>query len=155
MMKSRATFFWMLFLMSPLTDAGMVMDMVTRNASGQETNRSKIYAQSKMIRIDEVGGPASEGTMIFRDNELVYVDHRDKSYMVMDEAMMEDMSVQISDAMKQMEAELAKMPNAGLSKHGALYGKDDRVNARDVQGPDEPGRIDGSDRRFPGAHDRL
>jgi hypothetical protein len=110
MMKSVAKLISMFLLFSPLASAGVVMEMVTRNASGQETERSRIYSQSKMIRMDEVRGDEIEATMIFLGNELLAVDHRDKSYIVMDEAMVDDVSAQISDAMKQMEAELANMP---------------------------------------------
>lgn len=112
MKKLTAASFSILLLLSPLANAGVVMDMVTRNAAGQETDRTRIYAQSNMIRMEEVvddeAGP--DGTMIFLGNEFLYVDHEDKSYIIMDESMIEDVSAQISDAMKQMEAELANMP---------------------------------------------
>jgi hypothetical protein len=110
MKKLVLTLIVMSSLLSPLAYAGVVMDMVTRNASGQETDRTKIYAQASMIRMDEVSGSETAGSMIFLGNEFLYVDHRDKSYIVMDEAMLNQVSTQISDAMKQMEAELANMP---------------------------------------------
>jgi hypothetical protein len=110
MKKSVLTSISMFLLLSPLAYAGVVMDLVTRNASGQETDRSRIYAQAKVIRMDEVRGDEAAASMIFLGNEFLYVDHRDKSYIVMDEAMLDEVSAQISDAMKQMEAELANMP---------------------------------------------
>jgi hypothetical protein len=110
MKKLVTTSISMLLLSSSFAYAGVVMDMVTRNAFGQETDRSRIYAQSKMIRMDEVSGDKAENTMIFLGNEFLAVDHSDKSYIVMDEAMLDEVSSQISDAMKQMEAELANMP---------------------------------------------
>ncbi len=100
----------MLFLLSSLAHAGVVMDMVTKKPSGDEDDRSTIYAQSKMVRIDEVRGEEIASSMIFLGNEFLYVDHRKKSYTVMDEAMLDEVSAQISDAMTQMEAELARMP---------------------------------------------
>ncbi len=112
MKKSLAASFSILLLLPPLANAGVVMDMVTRDAAGQETDRTRIYAQSKMIRMEQIvedeSGP--EGTMIFLGNEFIYVDHKEESYIVMDEAMVDDVSAQVSDAMKQMEAELANMP---------------------------------------------
>ncbi len=112
MKKSLAASFSILLLLPPLANAGVVMDMVTRDAAGQETDRTRIYAQSKMIRMEQIvedeSGP--EGTMIFLGNEFIYVDHKEESYIVMDEAMVDDVSAQASDAMKQMEAELANMP---------------------------------------------
>lgn len=99
-----------LYLISPLASAGVVMDMVTRNAAGTETDRSRIYAQSNMIRLDEVGEDDVAGTMLFIGNELLYVDHREKSYIVMDEAMLDRLSAEMSDVAKQMEAQLANLP---------------------------------------------
>ena len=110
MKKLPAALFSIFLLLSPLAHAGVQMDLVTRNTSGEETDRTRIYALAEMIRMDEVDGDKIKGSMIFLGNEFLYVDHRDKSYIVMDESMIEDVSAQISDAMKQMEAELANMP---------------------------------------------
>ncbi len=110
MKKSAALISAMLFLLSPIAYAGVVMDMVTRDASGTETDRTKIYAQSNKIRMEHGGENEASATMIFLGNEFLYVDHDDKSYMVMDEATMNQMSAQINDAMKEMEAQLAGMP---------------------------------------------
>jgi hypothetical protein len=84
------------------------MDLVSRDASGQETERAKIYAQDGMLHMDQ--GPDAEAAMIFLGDSFLYVNHRDKSYIVMDEAMLEEVSAQISDAMKEVEAQLANMP---------------------------------------------
>ena len=54
MKKSVAPSILALLLLSPLAYAGVVMDMVTMNASGQETERSRIYAQSGKIRMEQV-----------------------------------------------------------------------------------------------------
>lgn len=110
MKKSVTTWISMVLLLSPLAHAGVTMDLVNKNAGGQETDRTRIYAQSKMIRMDEVDGDKVVSTMIFLGNELIYVDHRDKNYIVMDEAMLDEVSAQMNDAMKQMEAQLANMP---------------------------------------------
>ncbi len=94
----------------PLTvHAGVEMDMATRNASGTVTENMKIYAQSGAIRMEQVAG-GDDTTMIFRNNEFLIVNHAEKNYMVMDEAMLAQVSDQISAAMKEMEAQLAGMP---------------------------------------------
>lgn len=95
---------------APSAYAGAVMDMVTRDAAGQETGRSKIFAQSNMIRMDIVESGQSDGSMIFLGDKLMYLDHADKSYIVMDEAMFKDVSAKINDAMAEMEKQLAGMP---------------------------------------------
>jgi len=71
MKKLFITSILLLSLSSSLVYAGVVMELVTRDASGQETNRSKIYAQSEMIRMDEEGGSAAGGSMIFLGNEFL------------------------------------------------------------------------------------
>ena len=71
-----------LLLLSPLAYAGVVMDLVTMNASGHETERSRIYAQSGKVRMEQVDGDETAATMIFLGNEFLYIDHREKSYIV-------------------------------------------------------------------------
>jgi hypothetical protein len=99
-----------MLLLSSFANAGVVMEMVTRNAAGNEADRSKIYAQSKMVRMEQGGDQLPEATMIFRDNELIYVNHKDQTYMVMDEKMMNEVSAKMNEAMQQIEAQLANMP---------------------------------------------
>lgn len=99
-----------LLLLSPLAHAGAVMDMVTKDASGVETSRAKVYAQSEMVRMDEVGDGQDDSSMLFLGDKLLYLDHREKSYIVMDEAMLDDVSAKINDAMAEMEKQLAGMP---------------------------------------------
>jgi len=93
---------------SSLADAGIVMDMVTRDASGAETDRAKIYAQGNKIRMEE--GSVAGASMIFLGDSFIYVDHSDRSYIVMDEAMLDEVSAQMNEAMAEMEAQLAEMP---------------------------------------------
>ncbi len=91
--------------------AGVAMDMVTTDASGQQTEKSRIYAQSNKVRIDKIGGRKDEQvSMIFLGEELLMLNHKDKTYVVMDEAMLEQMNSQMSEATKQMEAQLAQVP---------------------------------------------
>jgi len=110
MRKSVAISISTLLLLSPLAFAGVVMDLVTMNASGQETERSRIYAQSGKIRMEQSDGNETSATMIFLGNEFLYIDQREKSYIVMDEAMLDEVSAKMNEAMKEMEAQLASMP---------------------------------------------
>ena len=110
MKKSVATSISTLLLISPLAFAGVVMDMVTMDASGQETERSRIYAQSGKIRMEQSDGSETAATMIFLGNKFLYIDQREKSYVVMDEAMLDEVSAKMNEVMKEMEAQLASMP---------------------------------------------
>lgn len=95
-------------LSSPLY-AGVAMDMVTKDATGQETERTRIHAQSGMLRVDGTGNQ-SNVSMIFLGDSFLVLNHDDKNYVVMDEAMLNEVTSQIDAAMKQMEAQLANMP---------------------------------------------
>ncbi len=110
MQRSCVLSFIALTLLSPLVHAGVVMEMVTRDMAGEETDRSKFYAQSKRVRMDQRADGAGDNSMIFLGDKFVYLNHKDRSYIVMDEAMLEQVSTQIDDAMKEMEAQLAGMP---------------------------------------------
>ena len=93
--------------------AGVVLEMRTNDGSGNETGTSKIYAESGMVRLDNVGGSSDEQmSMIFQGDKFLMLNHNDKTYFVMDEAMLEEMNSQMSAAMKQMEEQLANVPAA-------------------------------------------
>ena len=108
MQLSRLTLIPVLVALSSLAQAGVVMELVSRDASGQETDRAKIFAQEGMLRMNH--GSDEDAAMIFLGDRFLYVNHSEKSYIVMDEAMLEEVSAQVSEAMKEMEAELANMP---------------------------------------------
>ena len=113
MKKLNSILTFVLVLASPTALAGVVMDMITKDGSGRQIEASKIYAQSEMVRVDNIGGSSDEQmSMIFRGEEMLMLNHKDKSYTVMDEAMLEEMNSQMSAAMQQMEAQLAQVPPA-------------------------------------------
>jgi hypothetical protein len=85
------------------------MEIVTVNAAGQETDRTTILAQSKKLRMDD-GDADSGNSMIFLGDEFLVLDHKDKSYIVMDEAMLDEVSSQINEAMQQMQEQLSGLP---------------------------------------------
>ena len=99
-----------LSFLSPSAYAGAVMDMVIMDPSGQEIERVKIYAQSNMIRMDDLGGENGDVSMIFLGDKLLHVDHGNKTYIVLDEAMLGGVSDQLNEAMAQLEKELAGLP---------------------------------------------
>lgn len=91
--------------------AGVEMDMVTSDTDGAGTETMKIYAQAGMVRMDDNSKSARERvSMIFRNQELIVLNHKDQGYMVLDEATMAKIGGQIDTAMQQMQAQLANMP---------------------------------------------
>ena len=100
----------LLVLVTPVF-AGVEMDLITTDAQGAVTESVKLYAQSGKIRMQDIGDSSGqEMSMIFVGKEFIVVDHSDKSYVVMDEAMVEEMGVKVNAAMEQMRAQLADMP---------------------------------------------
>jgi hypothetical protein len=100
-----------LCLLSAPLIAGVAMEMVTKDASGQETDRIQLSAQAGMLRVDNAdGGTTSNVSMIFLGKEFLVLDHEAKSYIVMDEAMLDEFAARISDAMQQIETQLANLP---------------------------------------------
>ena len=99
----------LLCLVSAPAIAGNVMEMSTRDMSGKELDRMTFYTEPDRSRMDQTG-PDGSFSVIFLDDEFIYLDHAQKNYMVMDEAMFENIGAQISDAMKEMEAQLAALP---------------------------------------------
>jgi len=100
-----------LLAVSAAAGAGVALDMVTRDMAGNETERSRIYAQDGFLRLDSNGGPfASDVSLIFDGGRFLVMDHGEKTVIVMDEAMLMRMTDRMNEAMAQMEAELEKMP---------------------------------------------
>jgi hypothetical protein len=100
-----------LYAMAAVAQAGVAVEMVSRDMGDDMAERSQIYAQEGFLRLDSDGGAnASDVSLIFDGNSFLVMDHSDKSYIVMDEAMLTEISDKMNDAMSQMEAELAKLP---------------------------------------------
>lgn len=94
------------------TWAGVVIEMEVKvPGSPDEAGTDTVYAQGEMARVDPHSGAGSENTsVIFRDDTLWVVDHDKKVCEKIDKEGMEKLSVELGGAMKQMEAELAKLP---------------------------------------------
>ena len=88
--------------------AGVVVEMERKDlASGQTEPADKIFAQGTKIRMEPSG---ANQAIIFRNEELLIINHSDKTYYRMDRESLEALSKQMDAAMQQMEAQLANMP---------------------------------------------
>ena len=111
MKKIRVVSIVALTLASVPVYAGVALDMVTKDPSGQTIEAMKVYAQSGKIRMDGVGNPADEQmSMIFLGEEFLVLDHGNQTYIVVDAAMIEEVGSKMEAAMQKMEAQLANMP---------------------------------------------
>lgn len=91
--------------------AGVEMSLVTRDSVGEVLESVTLLAQSGKIRMEDIGDSSgNDMSMIFMGQEFIVVDHKDKSYIVMDEAMVQEMGVKVNAAMQQMQEQLASMP---------------------------------------------
>ena len=73
----------------------------------------QISSSGKHARLEIISVTSGEaGGMIFHgeQNEMIILDHAQGSYMIIDEARMNAMASQVSDAMSQMQEALAAMP---------------------------------------------
>lgn len=94
-----------------LARAGVSLDLVRVDMDGNETERTHISSQGDKLRIDSDGGPfSSEVSMIFLGDRFLVIDHDEQSYIIMDEAMLNEVSAKMNAAMEQLNAELEKMP---------------------------------------------
>jgi hypothetical protein len=108
---NRLYFALMTLSLSVAAHSGVALDMVTKDMSGNEKERSQIYAQDGFLRLDSDGGPfAADVSLIFDGNQFLVIDHGEKTYLIMDEAMLTRMTGKMNAAVEQMQAELANLP---------------------------------------------
>ena len=91
-------------------NAGTVYEMATRTMQGDDVDRMTFYEDGNQSRMDQNGAASGSMSVIFKEEGFYVIDHAQKNYILMDEAMLDNISSQINDAMKQMEAQLASMP---------------------------------------------
>ena len=83
--------------------AGSVMNLVTKDAAGNQTGEIVISADGDKVRMYLQSDAVS---IIFLGTEMLILDHKEQVYIVMDDAMIDG----ITSAMREMEAQLAAMP---------------------------------------------
>ena len=92
--------------------AGVVIEFETSDlgADGRKS-QDTIFAQEEMLRMEPgKGGMHGDFVMIFRDAAMFLVNPQERTFYRMDEDEVEAMASQLSDAMKQMEKQLANVP---------------------------------------------
>jgi hypothetical protein len=102
-------------LFPTLAMAGSIMKMESREmGAGVGTpDTILITTEGSDMRVDAVGQSADDaGSMVFKSNvnEMTAIDHSRKEYFVLDEAALQGIAGQVSDAMQQMQAALADLP---------------------------------------------
>jgi hypothetical protein len=100
----------------PLT-AGVVFEVETRDHSSSppRTETSQVVSDGQTLAMGIMPGRTNaEGGMIYRGGrrEMVVVNHRDKSYMVLDKQTMQQLAGQMNQAMGQMQDALKNVPES-------------------------------------------
>lgn len=85
--------------------AGTKMETQNRDLTGGRTTTINTFAQGGMMRVDA----APESTMIFRDDTIYAISHKDKSYIAMDRAAMKRMAEQLNPTLKMLQEKMKTM----------------------------------------------
>lgn len=96
----------LLLLTSAVAHAGVKMETVNRDLSGGRTTTINTWAQDGMMRVET---QPSESTMIFKDDTVYAISHKDKSYIAMDRASMKRMAEQINPALQALQERMKNM----------------------------------------------
>ena len=86
--------------------AGALFTMADQTPGSQETVEFAVEGESLTMNTDD------DSTMIFRGDQdrMVVIDHREKSYMVMDKSTAQKLVNEIGPALEEMRKELERMP---------------------------------------------
>lgn len=108
-MNQRVALSSVLVLAIGAAHAGTVLETVNRDlpaGADSKTHTMMTYAQDGKMRVETKPG---DTLMIFKDETIFTVNHKEKSYYSMDRAAMKRMADQVNPALEQMQDQLAKM----------------------------------------------
>lgn len=97
--------------------AGVVYDVENKDmrTSPETVTSTDISIDGKLLKIDLTNGNGSfDGQMIFRGDsrEMILVNHKEKSYFVLDEEQLKVLSAQVNRAMASMQQAMAAFPES-------------------------------------------
>ncbi len=111
--------FIFLFTVNSYSDA--VVHMEYKDSSSQSVNNNTNSFKGSDMRMDFFeGGTEPSASMIFKGDrdEMINLDHKRKSYFVMDKQMLKSLASQMNEAMAEMEKVMkGKMPTMQDTKH--------------------------------------
>lgn len=96
----------LLLLTVTAAHAGTKLETVSRDLSGGKATTINTWAQGGMMRV-ETGD--NQTLMIFKDDTIYAVSHKDKSYVAMDRASMKRMAEQLNPALKMLQERMKTM----------------------------------------------
>ena len=96
----------LLWLAATAAHAGTKLETVSRDLSGGKATTINTWAQAGMMRV-ETGD--NQTLMIFKDDTIYAVSHKDKSYIAMDRASMKRMAEQLNPALQMLQERMKTM----------------------------------------------
>lgn len=94
-------------LAAPLATAGVYVETVDRDiTSGSTTPKQKIYVQNGAGRFLDPEGRSS----LIKGDTLYMIDDKERSYIVMDKATMEQVAKKLNAQMEQLKEQMSKLP---------------------------------------------
>lgn len=114
-MKKLSSMLLLIMLATGVANAGVVyeIEVTDHEQSPPKVESIEAAAEGRNIKMEIApGSDNDDGEMIFRGDrrEMIVVDHKDKSYIVMDEATMQRIAGQVGGIMSQIEEALKNVP---------------------------------------------
>lgn len=97
----------LLLLTITAAHAGTKLETVSRDLAGGRTSTVNTWAQAGMMRVD--ASQSNESSMIFKDDTIYVISHKDKSYVAMDRASMKRMAEQLNPALQMLQERMKTM----------------------------------------------
>lgn len=91
--------------------AGTLLETVNRDLAGNGGSTTiNTWAQNGMMRVEtQAEKIADRSTMIFKNDTIYAIDHRDKSYIAMDRESMKRVAEQLNPALKMLQERMKEM----------------------------------------------
>lgn len=96
----------LLLLTVTAAHAGTKLETVSRDLAGGRTSNISTWAQGGMMRVD---AQSNQSSMLFKDDTIYVISHKDKNYVIMDRASMKRMAEQLNPALQMLQERMKTM----------------------------------------------
>lgn len=95
-----------LLLLTLTAHAGTKLETVSRDLSGGRSTTVNTWAQGGMMRVET---QTNDSMVLFKDDTIYAISHKDKSYVAMDRASMKRMAEQLNPALQMLQERMKTM----------------------------------------------
>lgn len=121
--------------------AGTRLETVNRDLSGGRATTINTWAQGGMMRVET---QPNESAMIFKDDTIYAISHKDKTYFAMDRASMKRMAEQLNPGLKMLQEQMKNMTPEQRAQMEKMLGR--RLPAGDAEPQQEIKRTSRNDK---------